>query len=158
MKNTFSAITIAIATLVSASASAATYVGSIYTGAQDMQLNPGDILYSPNYRYMFTMQYDGRLVTYRLSDYRIVYQSTSQPIANATYALLKRDISFGIYSNNFGYSTQVWTNGSAQAGVVDPATTLTLKDDGMLQLTGAPRPGSPYPNTIWWVSPRDNYL
>ncbi|MFB9243795.1 hypothetical protein [Massilia antarctica] len=159
MKKALSAIALAVATLAAGSASATDYVGTIYTGAQDIQINTGDKLYSPNHRYMFTMEYDGRLVTYRLSDYKIVYQSTLQPIQGSPYALLKRNISFAIYSNaSFGYYTQVWSNGTEKQGVVDGATTLTLKNDGMLQLAGAPRPGSPYPDTIYWVSPRDNYL
>jgi hypothetical protein len=161
MKHALSAIAFAVSALAAASASAATYVGTIYTGAQDTAIFPGDMLYSPNYRYLFKMEYDGRLVTYRLSDYKIVYQSTSaaNPIAGASHALLKRDISFGIYSTYpWGYPTQAWTNGTAQPGVTDPLTTLTLKNDGQLELAGKPHPGSPWPNTIWWVSPRDNWL
>lgn len=159
MKKAFTAIAFAVATLAASTAGATNYVGFIPTGAQDAPLYAGDTLSSPNYRYKAYMQPDGRLVVYRMSDYVILYQSTSQPIAGFTYGLVKRDISIGIYSNQvWGTSAQVWTNGTAQPGVVDTATKLSLTNDGMLVLAGAPHPNSSWPDTIWWQTRRDNYV
>ena len=159
MKKALTAIAFAVATLAASTAGATNYVDFIATGAQDARLYAGDTLSSPNFRYKAYMQPDGRLVVYRMSDYVSLYQSTSQPIAGFTYALVKRDISIGIYSDAaFGRPVQEWTNGTAQPGVVDTATKLSLTNDGMLVLGGAPHPGSPWPDTVWWQTRRDNYV
>jgi len=154
MKHAFSAIALSLATLASGAAHAGEYIGSVSTnGWYDFRLNPGDRIFSPNSRYMTLMQQNGNLVTYRLSDFQMIFNSGPQS-NGGTYGQLTEDHGLAI-RNNY---QQLWSTGTAQAGVADPATTLRLYDDGKLEISGSPYPGSPYPNTIWWRSARDNYV
>ena len=153
MKFTLSAIALSLAAISAGSASAASYVGKVTAQTADFRFNAGDTLFSPNYRYMTLMQKDGHLLTYRMSDYKIIFSTGSSNNAGG-YALLKQDHTLKVYNSGGG---MVWDNGS-RTSAPDPATTLSLTNDGMLVLAGAPWPGSMYPDTIHWVSPRDNYV
>ncbi|RSZ55088.1 hypothetical protein HF313_15605 [Massilia atriviolacea] len=154
MKHAFSAIALSLATLASGAAYAGEYIGSVSTnGWYDFRLNPGDRIISPNLRYMTLMQLNGNLVTYRLSDFQMIFNTGPQS-NGGTYGQLTEDHGLAI-RNNY---QELWSTGTAQAGVADPATSLRLHDDGKLEIIGSPIPGSTYPYAIRWRSGRDNYV
>lgn len=154
MKHAFSAIALSLATLTSGAAHAGEYIGSVATnGWPDFRLNPGDRIFSPNLRYMTLMQQNGNLVTYRLSDFQMIFNSGPQS-NGGTYGQLTENHGLAI-RNNY---QQLWSTGTAQAGVADPATALRLHDDGKLEVSGSPHPGSSYPTSIWWRSAGDLYV
>lgn len=153
MKHAFSAIALTLATLASGAALAGEYIGSIATnGWYDARLNPGDRILSQNARYMTLMQLNGNLVTYRMSDFVMIFNTGPQSNGSSSFAQLTMDRSLNI-RNNYGL---LWTSGTAQPNVADPKTVLRLTDDGMLELHGSQLPGSSWPTSIWWQSPRDN--
>lgn len=154
MKHAFSAIALSLATLASGAAHAAEYIGKVSTnGWNDFRLNPGDRIMSPNLRYMTLMQLNGNLVTYRMSDFQMIFNSGPQS-NGGTYAQLTENHGLAVRNN----SQQLWSTGTAQAGVADSATTLQLYEDGKLEINGSPLPGSAYPTSIWWRSARDNWV
>lgn len=153
MKHAFSAIAVSLATLASGAALAGEYIGSIATnGGYDARLSPGDRIVSQNGRYMTLMQMNGNLVTYRMSDFVMIFNTGPQLNGSSSFAQLIMDHSLNI-RNNYGL---LWSSGTAQTNVADPATTLRLTDDGMLELLGSPLPGSSWPTSVWWQTRRDN--
>ena len=152
MKTLLSTIAICLATLAAAPASATTiYSGSVSaTASQDVYLFPGDRILSPNNKYMALMQQDGNLVIYRGSDTKVIWSTGSQNKGGA-YALMRKNHNFAIFTAE---GRQIWTN-EVMHNESDPTTTLHVRDDGRIQLTGLRSDGTV---ATWWGAGRDNWV
>lgn len=115
-----------VAALVSVSASAASYTGSI---TNDGGLRMGDTLISSNGKYRLLLQHDGNLVVSRIADNGLIWANYG---FGATVAIVQGDTNFVAYNDTTSPATVIWYTGTGASPFT--GATLRLHDDGALRL------------------------